>query len=157
MSTCRQSCAVPYAKDIMYPRLGLPSKERGKELINKLIVPYPELPVVNDNREVIGVVSEYDILDALQEGRAMNKLTAESLLKCGHLGHLTACKHPLTVTTSASFNEVLNLFFEEKFSILPVVEEGKLVGLITRKTIINVLAEERYGPEHAIFTNARAA
>ena len=71
MSTRRHPCAVPSAKDIMYPRLTLPSKERGKELINKLLVPYPALPVVNDNREVIGVVSEFDILDALHSSKVL--------------------------------------------------------------------------------------
>jgi len=157
MSIAAHSARVMHAKDIMYPRLSLPAGEKGKELVNKLLLPYPALPVVNDNREVIGVVSEYDILDALEEGRTMNELTAQSLMKCGHFRHTSACNRPLTVSTCTSLEEVVNLFFKEKFSILPVIEECKLVGLITRKTIINALAEEHYGPEHGFLNCAEAA
>ncbi|HXX57296.1 MAG TPA: CBS domain-containing protein [Thermodesulfovibrionales bacterium] len=146
-----------YAKDIMYPRLSLPFQEQGKELLNKLLVPYPALPVVNGNLEVIGIISEYDILDALNEGRMIEDFTAESIMKCGHLGHTDVCETPLTVTTTASLEEVMDILYRERFSILPVVENRKLVGLITRKTIINVLAEGRYRPEHESGAYAKAA
>lgn len=51
----------------------------------------------------------------------------------------------------------MDLLYREKFSILPVVENRKLVGLITRKTIISALAEESYRPEHEFRKWAKAA
>jgi CBS domain-containing protein len=34
------------------------------------------------------------------------------------------------------------------FSILPVVKNKKLVGIISRKNIINAMAEQGFWPEH---------
>lgn len=36
------------AKDIMHPRVSLQAKEKGSELVKKLMCGYPGLPVVNE-------------------------------------------------------------------------------------------------------------
>lgn len=148
------------AKDIMHPRVSLPLKEHGKELINKMMSNYPALPVVNDKLQVIGIVSEYDILDALEEGRTINEFSAESIMTCGHTGHTDVCGTPLFVTPDTSIDAVVDLFYKEHFSILPVVEScesKKLVGLISRKNIINALGEEGFWPEHEFQKRVKAA
>jgi len=66
------------AKDIMHPRVSLPAKMAGPEVLEKLMSPYPALPIVDDNIRVIGVVSEYDVLSALKEGRTIHEFSAES-------------------------------------------------------------------------------
>jgi hypothetical protein len=38
----------------------------GQELIQKLMSPYPGLPVINENQEVNSIVSEYDVLNAVR-------------------------------------------------------------------------------------------
>ena len=141
------SCII--AKDIMHPRVSLPAKIAGHELIEKLMSPYPALPVVNDNLEVIGIVSEYDVLSAIMEGRTIHEFSAESLMTCGHAEH-GACGSPITVTTNTSIKNVVDYFFNNRahLSILPVVENNKLVGIISRKNIINALAEKGFWPEH---------
>lgn len=139
------------ARDIMHPRLSLPAKEHGRDLINKMMVPYPALPVVNDSLQVIGIVSEYDVFNALEEGRTINEFSAESIMSCGHAGHTDVCDSPLFVTPDTSIDKIVDLFYKERFSILPVVEScesKKLVGLISRKNIINALAEEGFWPAH---------
>jgi CBS domain-containing protein len=139
------SCVV--AKDIMHPRVSLPAKERGIELLKKLMCPYPALPVVNDNLEVIGIVSEYDILDALKEGRTIHEFSAESVMSCGHAEH-EVCSTPVTVTSDTPIEDIVEIMYSMRFSILPVVENKKLVGIISRKNIINAMAEQGFWPEH---------
>ncbi|HCC68474.1 MAG TPA: hypothetical protein DEP99_01090, partial [Nitrospiraceae bacterium] len=135
------------AKDIMHPRVSLPAKEKGAELLKKLMCPYPALPVVNDNLEVIGIVSEYDILDALKEGRTIHEFSAESVMSCGHAEH-EVCSTPVTITPDTPIEEIVEIMYSLKFSILPVVENKKLVGIISRKNIINAMAEQGFWPEH---------
>lgn len=137
------------AKDIMHPRISLPAKMKGEELIGKLMCPYPALPVVNDNLEVIGVVSEYDVFGALEEGRTIHEFSAESLMTCGHSEH-GACGSPVTVTADAPIEAIVDLFYRNSssLSILPVVENKRLVGIIGRKNIINALAEKGFWKEH---------
>jgi CBS domain-containing protein len=69
------------AKDIMFQRVSLYANDKGSELVNKLMINYPALPVVNDDLEVIGIVSDYDVLDALNEKRTVHEFSAASLMK----------------------------------------------------------------------------
>lgn len=139
------SCVI--AKDIMHPRVSLPAKEKGIELLKKLMCPYPALPVVNDDLEVIGIVSEYDILDALKEGRTIHEFSAESIMSCGHAEH-EVCSTPVTVTSDTPIEDIVEIMYSLRFSILPVVKNKKLVGIISRKNIINAMAEQGFWPEH---------
>ncbi len=139
------SCRV--AKDIMYPRVSLYAKEKGEELVKKLMSPYPALPVVNENDEVIGIVSEYDILNALKEGRTIHEFSAESIMSCGHAEH-GVCSTPVTVTPNIAIEDVADLMYNRNVTILPVVADKKLVGIVTRKSIINAMAERGFWPEH---------
>jgi CBS domain-containing protein len=122
---------------------------KGDELIEKMMCPYPALPVVNDNLEVMGIVSEYDVFGALEEGRTIHEFSAESLMSCGHSEH-GACKSPVTVTPDTPIEKIVDLFYQNSssLSIVPVVEQKKLVGIIGRKNIINALAERGFWKEH---------
>ncbi|MEF9426507.1 MAG: CBS domain-containing protein [Candidatus Mariimomonas ferrooxydans] len=135
------------AKDIMHPRVSLTVKEKGDVLLKKLMCPYPALPVVNENLEVKGIVSEYDILYALKEGRTIHEFSAESVMSCGHAEH-GVCETPVTITPDTPIENVVELMYSKNFSILPVVENKKLVGIISRKNIINAMAEEGFWHEH---------
>lgn len=142
------SCVVAKkAKDIMHPRVSLTAKEKGQELVKKLMCPYPALPVVNEKDEVIGIVSEYDILDALKEGRTIHEFSAESIMSCGHAEH-DVCSTPMTVSPDTPIEDIVDIMYSQRFSILPVVDKKKLVGIISRKNIINAIAEHGFWHEH---------
>lgn len=136
-----------YARDIMHPRVSIPAKTPGPELIQKLMSPYPALPVVDDDLRVLGVVSEYDILTALKEGRTIHEFSAESIMTCGHAEH-GVCDRPVTVMPETTIEDIVDLFIHRNLSVLPVVEHGRLIGIITRKNIINALAEKGFWKEH---------
>jgi CBS-domain-containing membrane protein len=136
-----------FAKDIMHPRVSLSVKDKGLDVVKKLMGNYPALPVVNDNLEVVGIVSEYDVLDALKEKRTIHEFSAESVMSCGHAEHGT-CTEPLTITATTPIDDIVNTLYKERVSILPVVDEKKkLVGIITRKNIITAVAELGFWPE----------
>lgn len=135
------------AKDIMHPRVSLQAKEKGRDLVKKLMSGYPGLPVVNENSEVIGVVTEDDVLDAIIEGRTIHEFTAETIMTCGHAEH-NVCASPVTVSTNTPIEDIVRLMHDSRITILPVVDGGKLVGVVARKNIINALAEPGFWHEH---------
>ena len=137
------------AKDIMHPRVSLPAKMKGEELVEKLMCSYPGLPVVNDKLEVIGIVSDTDVMSALQQKRTVHEFSAESLMTCGHAEH-GACGSPVTVGPDTSLEEIVDLFYDNSssLSVLPVVKNKKLAGIISKKNIIYALAERGMLPEH---------
>ncbi|MFZ5996029.1 MAG: HPP family protein [Nitrospirota bacterium] len=143
------------AKDIMHPRLSIPAKDRGTDIVKRLMCPYPALPVVNENLEVIGIVSEYDVLSVVREGRTLYEITAESIMSCGHAEH-GVCEQPVTVMPETPIEDIVEIMYSLNFTILPVVEHNKLVGIISRKQIINALAETGFWPKHEFQKRVRA-
>ena len=137
------------ARDVMHPRTSLPAKMAGPELIEKLSGVYPALPVVDDSLEVIGIVSEHDVLQAVKEGRTIHEFSAESLMTCGHAEH-GACGSPVSVPPDAALDDVVNLFLGNgcSLSVLPVVSKKKLIGVIARKNLMLALVEKGFWPEH---------
>ena len=69
------------------------------------------------------------------------------LCPAGHAEH-GACDRPVTVMPQTGIEDIVELFIHRNLTILPVVEKEKLVGLISRKNIINALAEKGLWPEH---------
>ena len=136
------------AKDIMHPRMSVPAKESGDGVVKRLMGYYTALPVVTDDMEVIGTVSEVDILDAVREGRTIHEFSAESIMSCGHAEHKNGiCKSPITVNSSVTINEIVDLMYENDLSILPVVDGKKLIGMISRKDLMVAMAEKGFWPE----------
>lgn len=136
------------ARDIMHPRVSLPAKEKGSELVKRLMCGYPALPVVDEDLRVLGIVSEYDVLDAIREGRTIHEFDAETIMSCGHIDHADVCTTPVTVFPDTPIEDIVEIFYSQRISVIPVVEAGKLVGLIGRKNIINALAEQGFWKEH---------
>ena len=145
------------ARDIMYPRMSIPAKAAGPDVIRKLLAEYPALPVVDGNQEVVGIVSEYDILDALKEGRTIHEFSAESIMGCGHIDHTDVCNTPITVSPDTEIEDLVEIFFGQKISVIPVVDKNKLVGIVTRKSILGAMSEEGFWKEHEFAQRVKPA
>jgi len=88
------------------------------------------LPVVEDNKP-IGVVTERDILRrVVAKDLDIDKKTVEDIMT----------KNPITIDHDSSILEATRLMSENNFRRLIVVKNGKLVGLVTAKDVIEVLS-----------------
>ena len=88
------------------------------------------LPVV-DKDKPIGVITERDILRrVVAKGIDMDKKTAEDIMT----------KNPVTINHDVSILEATRLMSENNFRRLLVVENGKLVGIVTAKDVIEVMS-----------------
>lgn len=85
------------------------------------------LPVTEPNREIVGVVTEFDLLKALEEERDLRTTKAEEIMSCP----------PITVDEETPIREVIRILRQERILSVPVVREGKLVGMIFRSTLLN--------------------
>ncbi len=117
------------AKDLMLKGVSLHVGEHGSTLVKKLSGRYHALPVVNDDRRVVGIVTESSILRAIREDKTIFRSTAGSLMTCGHRRH-GFCRSPLTVSADTPIRDVLLTMNRERLSLIPVVHEGVLVGVI---------------------------
>jgi CBS domain-containing protein len=88
------------------------------------------LPVVNDDDQLVGIVVERDLLVA-----AMRYL--QSRVEIGDV----MTRNVVTVGPDTDLNEVARMMLERKIGGLPVVEHGRLVGIITESDIFKRFVE----------------
>lgn len=99
------------------------------------------LPVV-DNGKVVGILTLGDIREA-----SPSNATSLSIFELNYLlAKLTVEKimtrDPILIAQTATIREAAQLMLEHKIGGLPVVENDKLVGIITESDIFRVLVQE---------------
>lgn len=122
------------AKDIMSNRLIVAKENMNVEDALKLLVnnKVTGMPVVNAKGEMVGIISEYDII--AQVGKA-KKLEASTFQ-----GGLSYTKVVEAVSEDTSLQDILERFISAKCRRLPVLDKGGvLVGIISRRDVMKVL------------------
>ncbi len=95
---------------------------------------YSGMPVTNDEGEVVGIVTELDILRAVKEGKELGGTTAKEIMT------VDVAK----ATTEATSEEMIKIMEEFHIIRLPIVREGKLVGIVARCDILRSLIEPEF-------------
>ena len=105
------------------------------------------LPVLDKDKNLIGVISEKDILFASPSPASslsihemaylLSKLTVRKLMT----------KDPVTITKDTTVEEAARLMVDQDLSCLPVVEDGKLVGIVSKSDMFKILLE-LFGARH---------
>jgi CBS domain-containing protein len=90
------------------------------------------LPVTNGRRQVVGVLSEYDLLQVLESP----EIESESV------GDYMTCD-TLCVSEETSLVDVVDLFQARRVRRLPVTRNEKLVGLVSRHDLIRFVLTTR--------------
>jgi CBS domain-containing protein len=87
-------------------------------------------PVVNDNNELVGIISEGDCIKQLSDSRYYNM----------PVEHNPVEKHMIrdveTIDGNMNIFDAAHKFLDAKRRRFPIVENGKLVGLISQKDIL---------------------
>jgi CBS domain-containing protein len=81
------------------------------------------LPVVNADNVVIGVVSEYDIIS--KEGQTVGEIMTRGVI---------------SITPDTDLEEVSHLLVHERIKRLPVIDQGRLVGIVSRADLVREVA-----------------
>lgn len=97
------------------------------------------LPVVDDKRHVLGFVSEQDCIHAMLVTSYHHE--GEPSVDDVMFGD------PLTIAPDMAVVDLAQNLGRNKPKIYPVVDGGKLVGIVTRAAILAALAKTGYGVE----------
>ncbi len=99
------------------------------------------LPVVA-NDELIGILSQTDIL-RISFGNAFEEDNGEDEAIFDMLSINQVMKHsPITISPHETIKEAARTLAKKEFHALPVVENEKLVGMITTTDILNYFVEQ---------------
>ncbi len=86
------------------------------------------VPVVDGENNLLGFVSERDIISNVGERGFLNKRALDVMNK-----------DVIAVEKDASSEEIIQIFMNKPYRYIPVVKKGKLVGIISRKDLIDHL------------------
>ena len=84
------------------------------------------LPVVEQDGTLVGIVTEYDLLQAMIEGRDLRNISAMGIMSTV----------PVTVTEDRTIVQVAELFQDRYITRVPVVRNKKLVGILARRDLL---------------------
>lgn len=87
---------------------------------------FGSLPVVEEDGTLVGVVTEYDLLQAMIEGRDLRKILATEIMSA----------YPVTATEDQTLVQVADLFQDRYLTRVPVVRSGKLIGILARRDLL---------------------
>lgn len=92
-------------------------------------------PVVNENNELIGIISEGDCLKDISESRYYNMPMEQ------HKVENRMHKKVETIDGNMNVFDAAKVFLDSKIRRFPIVENGKLVGQISQKDILKAALE----------------
>jgi CBS domain-containing protein len=102
------------------------------------------MPVVDDEGRLVGVVSEADVLrDALMPDRRAHEIPShtEGRTKLLIVADVMT-RLPMSVTADADLAAAASVLVDTAIKSLPVIdEEGRVVGVVSRRDVISVLAK----------------
>jgi len=87
---------------------------------------FGSLPIVESDGTLVGIVTEYDLLQAMIEGRDLRKILATEIMSA----------HPVSVTEDQTLVQVAELFQDRYITRVPVVRNKKLVGILARRDLL---------------------
>lgn len=124
------------ARDVMNRRVTAATPHAiGRDLALQLLSGmYSGLPVVDAQGTVIGVVTEFDLLNAVREGKDLQTVKAAEIMG----------RPPVCVEEDEAIEAVIAKMTDHHIIRVPVVRGGKLVGVIARADILSRMIEPEF-------------
>jgi CBS domain-containing protein len=115
-------------RDIMTQRVVTVPKEKGlAEVVKIMGTTKISSIIITQDEKIIGIITERDLIKhILMEGKSLSKVKVDEVMT----------KEPLTIRPDAELDQASMFMRDKNIRHLPVVDNGKLVGLITQTDIV---------------------
>jgi CBS domain-containing protein len=113
------------AEDVMTTKVITVTEHSTKQQAARLLAQHriSGLPVVNADNVVGGVVTEYDVIS--KAGQTVGEIMTRGVI---------------SVTPDTDLEEVGQLLVHERIKRLPVLDQGRLVGIVSRADLVREVA-----------------
>ncbi len=113
-------------------------KTTVEDLASFMVEGFGSIPIVDQQKRLIGIVSEFDLLSALGRGRKWNNLPACEIMT----------RHPASVTPKTEITTLIGILQSSRFIRMPVVDSnGTLIGIVARRDIIRAYLNSTSEPD----------
>jgi CBS-domain-containing membrane protein len=122
-------------RDVQSGRPSTKANEIASMMVEGL---FGAIPIVDEERRLIGIVSEYDLLSSLEKGHRWSELLAEDIMT----------SNAFSVRPETNVATLVDVLLTSNLIRVPVVDaEHKLVGIVARRDILRTYLN--YGLESA--------
>ncbi len=130
----KMSAAQFMQTDVYY----YPKSATGDKLATAITMGgFGSVPIVDQEKKLVGIVSEFDLLKAIRSGRELEKVTAEEIMTA----------NPISVTEDTLSDAIIQLLQEKKLIRVPVVDKaGALMGVVARRDILQGYLKSKESP-----------
>ena len=146
-----------YVRDVMVAPVitvkpSVTVQEVAKLLLEKHI---SAVPVLDDKGKLVGIVSEGDLLHRVEAGTERHRswllqgffendtLAAEYVKAHGRKVSDVMTRRVITATPQTPLHEVATLLEKNAIKRLPILENGRLVGIVSRANLLQAVASAR--------------
>lgn len=121
------------------------------------------VPVVNAANELVGIVSEGDLLHRAETGTerrtgrrrawwldsfaSAQDLAVDYVKSHGRTVADVMTRDVISVTETAGLDEIANLLETKRIKRVPVVRDGKVIGIVSRANLVRALATTKSQPD----------
>jgi CBS domain-containing protein len=120
------------AKYIMCKRAAAKQTESGKDVVFKMMgTGCPGLPVVNEQMEIVGIITAFDVLKAVRNGVEIDDLMVGKVMS----------KAPLSADLNTPLEVLIDMLIDNNYTIIPITNSNRLVGIVSRNEILQAYAE----------------
>jgi len=121
-------------KDIMTEEVFVVSPEATIDEAISLLLDHQVsgLPVVDGDNQLLGVITEFDIIDLVYNADIEASIVADYMTKVVN-----------SLDVESSLDEAANIFCNNSIRRVPIVQEGRLVGVLSRHDLISFVRKVR--------------
>lgn len=133
---------VPVSKIMSTDLVTLTPKQSlydAEKLFNKYNIRH--IPVVEGER-IVGIISRSDLLRISYVDVNETEDAVESVVYDAYTIPQVMTRVPVTIESDTTIKEAAEILARHSFHSIPVVDQGKLVGIVTTTDLINYLLEQ---------------
>ncbi|MEE8126754.1 MAG: CBS domain-containing protein [Nitrospirales bacterium] len=88
---------------------------------------FGSVPIVDGNNKLLGIVSEFDLLNTLRKGKQLHDVLAGDIMT----------EHPVSVTQDTDVVTLMDVLQNNHLIRVPVIDKvGKLIGIVARRDLL---------------------
>ena len=92
------------------------------------------VPILEHDGSLAGIVTELDLLHALLMGKSLDNTQVSEIMT----------RDVVTVNVDAPIDEMMQILESERILRVPVMENGKLVGIVSRPDLLRAAVEPQF-------------
>jgi CBS domain-containing protein len=114
--------------DIMETAVQVGHAQTKAEVLGSLMIEgFGGVPIVDENRKLMGIVTEFDLVAALDSGKRLGNLEAQDLMT----------REVIRVSPHIDMRTLIGVLQTNHLLRVPVVDQdGKLIGIVARRDVV---------------------